>query len=140
MKWFTVVKWFTVKMANCSVFVSWKTNFLKVFYSKLCFFNFLTFEFNIFNYRIQETKQSHFWNGSQLTLQTAHFRALLFDEKCISLSKFLQNYVCSSHFQPERFVFHLYKSSNIIKISFSEMSFAKIRLLRLNLYTILFHT
>ena len=54
-------------------FVSWKTNFPKVFCLKLCFINFFTFEFNIFNDKIPKTKYSHLSNGLQLTSQVVHF-------------------------------------------------------------------
>ena len=64
---------------------------------KLCFFNFFMLEFNIFSNKIPRKKHSHLSNGSRLTSQTVHFyspaTSFLFDEKFVSFSKFLQNFV-----------------------------------------------
>ena len=66
-------------------FVSWKTNFSKGFCLKLCFFNFFTFEFNIFTNKTQEAKHWHLSNGLRLKSQTVHF---LFHEKQTALECF----------------------------------------------------
>ena len=61
---------------NCKLFiffVSCKTVFPKSFCLKLRFFNSFTFEFNIFNDKIPETKHSHLSNGLQITSQTVQF-------------------------------------------------------------------
>ena len=57
----------------------WKTNFRfsKGFDFKLCFFTFFTFEFNIFNKKVPETKHAHLLTGLQFTLQTVHFFCFL---------------------------------------------------------------
>ena len=60
-----------LKSRTIHFFVLWKINFFKVFFSKLCFFNFLMFDFNAFNNKIPE--HLHLWNGLQLTSQTVHF-------------------------------------------------------------------
>ena len=51
--------------------------------------------------------------------------SFLFDGNYTLISKFLKNYLRSTHFQTKRFVFQLHKSLNTIKISIVEMSFAK---------------
>ena len=98
---------------------------------------------NFINNKIPETKRLYSPNSWELTSQLFIFTHLLTsflsDVNSISLSKFLQNCVCSTHFQSKQFVFHLRKSSNIIKLSFVKISFAKIKLIPFNLHRIVFH-
>ena len=57
-------------------FVWWKLYFPFNILAKLCFFNFFTLEFNVFNNKIPETKYWHLSNGSQLMVHffsLAHF-------------------------------------------------------------------
>ena len=77
---------------------------------KLCFFNFFMLEFNIFSNKIPRKKHSHLSNGSRLISQTVHFyspaTSFLFDEKFVSFSKFLQNFVFFNFFTFEFKIFN----------------------------------
>ena len=105
-------------------FVSGKTNFPKMFSLKNVFLFLLLFDFNVFN----------------IAKCPLLLGSILFDKNSIPVLKFLQNCVGSVDFQSKQFVFHLHKCSNTIKISFVEMSFAKIKLFRFNLHAIALHT
>ena len=59
-------------------FVSWKTNFPKMFLLKIVFFLFFLFEFNVFNKKIPKTKHPHLQNGSQFISKNDHFRSSQF--------------------------------------------------------------
>ena len=123
------------------IFVWWKLYFPFKIVAKLSFFNFFTFEFNIFNDNIPEMKHSHLSNNSQIS-QNDHFCSFNF---CLMKIIFpCQNswktmFVLLISNENDLF-FTCNKSSNTIKKSLVKVSFAKMKMFRFNLHAIVFHT
>ena len=83
------------------------------------------------------------WKKSTTKMHFSFFRIYIPGDQMIKMMitcVFTVNCVCSVNFHSKQLVFHFHKSSNTIKVSFVEMSFAKIKLLRFNLHAIVFHT